>query len=233
MSPSSASWRPYPRPAVAVFYACASGLMALVLRVFGRWEVRGRENVPRRGALIVVANHLHNADPPLLAASVPRRIHFMAKVEFFRRRASRLPIGLFGGFPVRRDAADLAALRAAQELLKAGEAIGLLPEGTRNKSGIAMQRAHPGAALLALRSRAAVLPVAITGTEQIRGLGILLRRRRITVTIGPPIWLDAGGRIDRAAVDAATDQIMRAIAALLPPEYRGSWGETSPPAPSP
>lgn len=219
------AWRPYPRPAVAMFYRVASGAMALVLRVFGRWEVCGRSNVPRRGPLIVVANHLHNADPPLLAASLPRRVHFMAKAEFFRTRASRLPIGLFGGFPVRRDEADLAALRAAQALLKSGAAIGLLPEGTRNRTGVAMQAAHPGAALLALRSHAPVLPVAITGTEQIHSLGILLKRPRITVTIGEPISLDAGGRINRAAVEHGTEQIMRAIAALLPPEYRGQWGD--------
>ena len=233
----STSFDGYPTWAVAIFYRLMSGLMALVLRVFGRWRVRGRANMPRHGPVIVVANHLNNADPPLLAASLPRRVRFMAKVEFFRRRRSRLPIGLFGGFPVRRGEADLGALRRAQRLLETGEAVGLLPEGTRNKSGIGMQPAHPGAALLALRSGAPVVPVGLTGTERIHGLGILLKRPLITVAIGPPLQLERPARIDRAAVEAASAQIMRAIASQLPPAYRGVWsadGEPPiPPAPFP
>ncbi len=231
MAESGAAFEGYPTWAIAIFYRLTSGLMALVLRVFGRWRVRGRANMPRRGAVIVVANHLHNADPPLIAASLPRRVRFMAKVEFFRHRSTRLPIGLFGGFPVRRGEADLGALRRAQRLLDAGEAVGLLPEGTRNKSGIGMQAAHPGAALLALRSGAPVVPVGITGTEAIHGLGILLKHPSITVSIGPPLLLGRPKRIDRAAVETASAQIMRAIAAQLPHAYRGVWTESEPQPP--
>jgi 1-acyl-sn-glycerol-3-phosphate acyltransferase len=223
MSEQQAGFEGYPLWAMRLFYGATRGLMALVLRVFGRWRVRGRANVPRAGALIVVANHLHNADPPLIAASVPRRIRFMAKSEFFGHRASRLPIGLFGSFPVRRGKADLGALRRAQRLLEQGEAVGLLPEGTRNKTGIEMHEAHLGAALLALRTGAPVLPVGIVGTEQIHGLGILLQHPLITVTIGRPLALGRPQRIDRAAVEAATATIMRAVAAQLPPAYRGVW----------
>ena len=228
MAERDAAFAGYPLWFVAAFYGASSRLMALVLRLFGRWRVRGRANVPRVGALIVVANHLHNADPPLLAASLPRRIRFMAKTEFFRHRASRLPIGLFGSFPVRRGEADLRALRQAQRLLEQGEAVGLLPEGTRNKTGIGMHEAHLGAALLALRTGAPVLPVGIVGTEQIHDLSILLKRPRIVVSIGPPLYLERPARLNRASVEAATTTIMRAVAAQLPPAYRGVWGEETP-----
>ncbi|HZU77802.1 MAG TPA: lysophospholipid acyltransferase family protein, partial [Dehalococcoidia bacterium] len=148
---------------MAAFYWLMTNLMALALRIFGRWEVRGRRNVPRSGPLLVVANHLNNSDPPLLGASIPRRLRFMAKVELFQKGLLSLPIRLFGGFPVRRFEADLRALRRAQELLADGEAVALLPEGTRNRHGTGMQRVYPGAALLALRTGAPILPVGITG----------------------------------------------------------------------
>ncbi len=213
---------PLPRWAQRSFYWSATRLMAIVVRVFGRWQVRGREHVPPSGPLLVVSNHLHNADPPLLAASIPsRRIHFMTKTELFQKGVLSLPIRLFGGFPVRRDEADLRALRLAQELLSSGEAIGVLPEGHRNRHG--MQAAHPGAALIAMRSGATILPVGITGTEQIRSIGILLKQPKITVTIGEPFTLTHDGRLNGAAIRRGSDEMMRRIAALLPSKYQGVW----------
>jgi 1-acyl-sn-glycerol-3-phosphate acyltransferase len=205
-------------------------LMATVVWTFGRWRVLGREHVPASGPLLIVANHLNNADPPLIGATIRnRRIRFMAKFELFQGGRKSLPIRLFGAFPVRRFAADLAALRAAQELLKAGEAVAILPEGHRNRAGIGMQPAHPGAALVALRSGAPILPVAITGSERIHGLGILMQRPRITVTIGEPFVLERPAKLDRTAVEAGTEAIMRSIATLLPPAYRGVWAEPAAP----
>ena len=218
-----------PRWAVVPSYFVMCSTMATALRIFGRWEVRGRRHVPIRGPLIVVSNHLHNADPPLLGASLPRRIHFMAKIELFQKGLRSLPVTLFGSFPVRRFEADLAALRTAQELLRDGEAICMLPEGHRNRHGTALQEPFPGAALIALRSGAPVLPVGITGTEQIKGIGILLKRPRITVTIGEPFLLPRTGKLDGETVRAASETIMRRIAALLPPEYQGRWADTAPP----
>jgi 1-acyl-sn-glycerol-3-phosphate acyltransferase len=215
---------------MAAFYWLMTNLMALALRIFGRWEVRGRRNVPRSGPLLVVANHLNNSDPPLLGASIPRRLRFMAKVELFQKGLLSLPIRLFGGFPVRRFEADLRALRRAQELLADGEAVALLPEGTRNRHGTGMQRVYPGAALLALRTGAPILPVGITGSQQIRNPSVLLKHPRITVTIGEVFHLTRTGRVNRAAVEAASIEMMQHVAALLPPEYRGIWGELEPPS---
>lgn len=217
-------------PAAVAFYWAMTRLMRLVVWTFGRYEVLGKERVPTAGPLIVVANHLHNADPPLLGAAVPRRIRFMAKQELYDS-----PFGifmrLFGAFPVRRFEADLGALRRAQSILKDGGVIGMFPEGHRSRGG-GMGPPHPGTALVALRSRAPLLPVAITGTERVReGPLVLLRKPRIRVVIGEPFTLEGGRRITAAEVEAGTDTIMRRIAALLPPAYRGMYADPTMPVP--
>ncbi|TAK29918.1 MAG: 1-acyl-sn-glycerol-3-phosphate acyltransferase [Chloroflexota bacterium] len=191
-----------------------------LLLAFSRWETYGQENVPLRGPLIVTANHLNLADPPLLSACIPRRIAFMAKQELWRNPLAGLIVASFGAFPVARGQQDRQALRKGLDVLKAGLALGMFPEGTRSRSGH-LGPCHPGTALLALHSQAPILPVAITGTQAVEGLQVIVRRPRITVTIGVPYHLpDRKGRIERAAVAAATDLIMSKIAELLPEEYR-------------
>jgi 1-acyl-sn-glycerol-3-phosphate acyltransferase len=198
---------------------------ALALFCFGRWRVRGAERTPSKGPLIVISNHLNSIDPPLLAASVPRRIRFMAKQELFDSRAG-IFIRLYGAFPVRRFEADLRALRTALSILENGEAIGMFPEGHRS-SGAGMIEAYPGAALLALQSGAPVLPVAIAGSERVRLPGALLSSPSINVTVGEPFVLPRDGRIDSTAVKQASIRMMRSIAELLPDRYRGvyTYGE--------
>ena len=102
----------------------------------------------------------------------------------------------------------------------------MFPEGTRSRTGI-LREGRGGAALLAMRSGAIVGPMAMTGTNRMLVWNtFFLRRPRASVRIGPPIQLphQPSGRIDREALAAGTDQIMRAIAALLPPERRGAYG---------
>jgi 1-acyl-sn-glycerol-3-phosphate acyltransferase len=205
------------------FYWLTTRLMRVVVWTFGRYQVVGVERVPKEGPLIVVSNHLNNADPPLLGAAIPRRIHFMAKQELFDS-----PFGWamrwFGAFPVRRFEADLAALRAAQGILKEGDVIGMFPEGHRSRTG-GMGPPHPGTALIALRTGAPLLPVAITGTERIRTPRVLLQSPRIRVVIGEPFSLPQARRISADQVREGTEEIMRRIAALLPPSYRGQYAD--------
>jgi 1-acyl-sn-glycerol-3-phosphate acyltransferase len=206
---------------VAVFYRVCTWLMRAVVWTFGRYEVVGAARMPRHGPLIVVANHLNNADPPLLGASLPRRIRFMAKQELFDSPVGWVVRG-FGAFPVRRFEADLRALRQAERILKEGGVLGMFPEGHRSRAG-GMGPAQPGTALIALRSGAPLLPVAITGTEAITTPLVLLRKPRIRVVVGEPFTLPATRRITAEQVQAGADAIMRRIAALLPQRYRGVY----------
>jgi 1-acyl-sn-glycerol-3-phosphate acyltransferase len=195
----------------------------LTLRALTRWQVKGKQNVPKKGPLIVVANHLSMADPPVLSASLPRHIVFMAKEELFGRHLLAPLVRSFGAIRVRKNLADRRALTQARQVLSWGVALGMFPEGSRSPDH-RLQPAYPGAALLALNTSAPVLPVAITGTEKIKGMGWLLRPR-IEVNIGQPFSLTGNpGRDRRKEIARGTDIIMRHIAELLPPEYRGEHG---------
>jgi 1-acyl-sn-glycerol-3-phosphate acyltransferase len=195
-----------------------------VLVVVGRWKATGRERVPRSGALIVVSNHLNNADPPIVGAGIARRrIRWMAKIELFKMPFGAVP-RLWGAFPVRRFDADLAALLNAERILKRGEVLGMFPEGHRSRTGY-LGPPHPGTALIALRSGALVLPCAITGTEQLAHPLRLLRKPKISFAIGEPIQVAATRRPTEAQVSELTERIFDAIKALLPPQYIAAYTE--------
>jgi 1-acyl-sn-glycerol-3-phosphate acyltransferase len=196
----------------------------VLLTLLTRWEVRGKENIPRQGAVLVVANHLNLADPPLLGVSLGRRMMFMAKEELFRSRLSAYFVSSFGAFPVHRGKRDRQAIRQAQQVLADGLALIMFPEAKRSKDA-RLQRAYPGSALIAMRGGAPILPVGIIGTEKIKGLAWIFRRPRIIVNIGHPFYLSAGNKLTRAGLAENTSFIMERIAELLPPKYRGVYGK--------
>jgi len=206
------------------------GLTLLYCR---RYEVVGREHVPPSGGLIVVSNHLNNADPPIVALAVRRPVVFMAKHETLRVPVAGPLFRAWGAFPVHRGEADLSALRAAAEVVRRGEVLMMFPEGTRSRTG-GLGKGHAGTALIALRTGAPVLPVAVTGTESIRWPSFFLKPRsvrHVRVAIGEPFRLERGARVDTAAVERATEEIMRRIASMLPARYRGAYAEAAAPAP--
>ncbi|MDO8672628.1 MAG: lysophospholipid acyltransferase family protein [Dehalococcoidia bacterium] len=208
-----------------LFYDCANLAMKALLLAFARLEVTGRENVPLEGPLLVVSNHLHIADPSLLGVAIPRRINFMGKEELFRHPLLSALITAYGTFPVKRNTADRQALRRAAKVLDTGGALGVFPEGRRNPHH-GMTRAEAGVALIAHRSRPTILPVGITGTEEIHGLSVILKRPRIRVVIGLPFALPAiDGRSDSKMLSSRADEIMHRIAGLLPPRYLGFYAD--------
>lgn len=210
----SIGWQTFVPP----FYWGCTYLLRFLLRVVVRWKVTGRENVPIAGAVIVVSNHLNNADPPILGAAIAkRRIRFMAKVELFKMPFGAI-IKLWDAFPVRRFDADLGAMLTAERILKKGGVIGMFPEGTRSRTGY-IGEPHKGTALIALRSGATVLPCAMTGTETLRNPLTLLRRPRFTVRIGEPILLAPVRRPTDEQVSELTNRIFDAIKDQLPPKY--------------
>lgn len=194
-----------------------------MLGLASRWQVRGRENVPTEGPLIVVCNHTHDIDIPILAGSLPRPIVFMAKEELFHVWWS-WAVKAFGALPVRRGAVETSTLRRAIGALRQSKVLGIYPEGSRSQDG-RLQRGLPGVALIAFHSRAAILPVAIIGTENMnRGLWFL-RRPRITVRVGKPFIFDnPPANLNKDALASLTGVIMHRVAELLPPERQGVYG---------
>lgn len=208
---------------VACFYAFATSLLRIALVLLTRWRVEGKKSVPRKGPMIVVCNHLSLIDPPLLAASMPRRLVFMAKDELFHSILWSWSIRAYGAFPIRRGEPDREALKQANLTLKRGLALGMFPEGSRSQDG-QMKPAEAGTSLVALRSGVPVIPVAITGSEKLTGLRGLFPRPEITVRIGEPFTLPrVEGRLSRAQLEESTELIMKRVAALLPEGYRGVY----------
>lgn len=181
--------------------------------------------MPQTGSLILVSNHLNNADIPLLAISFPRGIVFMAKEELFRSPGG-WAVKAYGAFPVNRVTVDRTTLRIAKQILKDGKVLGIYPEGTRSRTG-RLQTARSGVVLIAHESKATLLPVGIYGTEKLRGAFWWLRRPKVTVNIGKPFSLPAStAERSKEALASLTTTIMNRVAELLPPDYRGVYGES-------
>jgi 1-acyl-sn-glycerol-3-phosphate acyltransferase len=217
---------------VPFFYWTGWLLVRLIMAIYAKIEVVGAENAPRRGGLIIVSNHLNNADPGIVGAFVPRRVVFMAKDEMFQWPIFGGYVRLIGAFPVRRFEADLKALRRAVQVVQRGQALVMFPEGTRSKTG-SLGPGHPGTAMVALRAGTPILPVAITGTEVVRLPAAFFRpfrRTRVRLVIGQPFFLPSVGRPRAEDFERCTDIIMGRIAALLPPQYRGHYQDRVPSA---
>lgn len=207
-----------------------TGLIGLILRLFGGGTVHGLERLPRRGPCIVVCNHVSDVDPPILGWALGyrsrRKLYFMAKAEMRRWPIIGWLVSRAGVFYVRRGEADRAAQRQALQLLRLGKAIVVFPEGTRSRDGV-LHKGNPGVALLAIRSGAWIVPTSITGTQRIYPPNArMLHRAHVTVRVGEPFTLEhrPSGRIARQELAEATERVMRAIAALLPEEMRGAYG---------
>jgi len=207
------------------FYYVGRWLTTLCLHLLTRCEIKGKENIPRQGPFLVVANHIGAADPPLIAVCIDRKLRFMAKEELFHSPIIAYFVKGFGAFPVRRSHVDRQALKEAERTLNAGWGLVMFPEGKRSRTG-GLTRAFPGSALIAIRNGVSILPVGITGTEVIdRGATWVFRRPRITLNIGKPFTLTGRGQIDKMLLSELADEVMLHIAELLPPDYRGYYAD--------
>lgn len=205
-------------------------------RIFGRAMTRvsiegALDELPREGPLIIAANHASNLDVPIIGAwlipRLGRRIHWLGKKELFDWPIIGWVAANGGVHPVDRGAADIEAFRLAQRILDQGHVLFVFPEGTRSRDG-RLQEARDGIALLALRTGAPVVPVAISGSNGVWPKGQKLPHPggRVTVRVGrafrPADELPPG--TDRqTAKHFTTRLIMGRIADLLPPALRGVY----------
>lgn len=205
-------------------------VLKLMVLIFTRPVVRGLENVPSQGALIMVSNHLGDADALLGLAYTPRSVDLLAKADLYNLPVLGKLFDAYGVIWIRQGQPDRRALRVALKGLQLGRAIGIAPEGRESLTG-SLEEGTGGAAYIAYKSGAPILPVTMIGTENWRIFGNMKRLRRtpVTLNIGQVFYLhEQPDR--RQAVQQGTEQIMRALAHQLPPEYRGVFQGDEPSA---
>jgi 1-acyl-sn-glycerol-3-phosphate acyltransferase len=186
-------------------------VIPVILRLWTQLRIEGREQLPA-GPFILISNHLDNWDTYVVGLLVRSRVvNYLARVDGLESRWLGWYWRQLGAIP-----ADRLGFSEALRILKDGGVIGIFPEGTISP---ALAQAIPGSALLALRSGAPVVPAAVWGTERIRPWSIL-RPPRVTVRYGPPRVLK---RVRGRDSQAAADDLMREVAALLPQRYRGVY----------
>lgn len=211
-------------------------LLAPLARLLFRPRVKGRGNVPASGGVLLASNHLAFVDSIVITLVARRSVSFMAKSEYFTGTGTRgwLMRSFFSGVgavPVDRASAKAGqdALDAGLEVLRSGEAFSIYPEGTRSRDG-RLYRGRTGVAWLALTAGVPVVPVALTGTEQLQPGGSGgVRLARVTVEFGEPMDLSHFGPASSGrARRHATDAIMAEIARLSGQERADSYNEPPP-----
>ena len=177
----------------------------------------GLENVPDHGGVIFAANHLSFIDSVLLMYSCRRQVTFLGKAEYLTMPATRRLFPAAGMIPVDRSGRGVGkSLGLAVDRLRAGEIVGIFPEGTRSRDGL-LHEGHVGVGHLALKSGAPIVPIGILGTEVAMPPDSLIPRRTpITLRFGAPIDLGrwTGQRPTGAVKREITDEVMDAIAGL-------------------
>jgi 1-acyl-sn-glycerol-3-phosphate acyltransferase len=179
--------------------------------------LRGLEQVPRTGGLIVASNHISFWDPPLVGAALPREAHYLAKEELFSNPVVGRLIGSLNAIPIRRGMVDLQGLTRAIETLRRGEALILFPEGSRMRDG-QLHPARPGVSIMAHAAGVPIVPCYISGSDRPRRW--LPRRTRVRIWFGPARrWQDLAGQQSdlppsREFHRRVGDAVMREIAAL-------------------
>ena len=210
---------------MGAYYSAVRFLANAVFGVLSGWEIRGAENIPRSGGLIVASNHVSLWDPPLVGAALPREMHFLAKEELFSAPVLGALIRSVNSIPIRRGTADLSGLSRAMAMLRQGGALLLFPEGSRMRDG-ELHRPRAGVGLLAVQADVPILPCYISGSNQHRRWLTRAARARIWFgqarhwreLAGPDIEPEPG----RMLYQRVGEAVMREIAALKSGQERSA-----------
>lgn len=227
--PVTEVWRPdlvaLPRLTLwrRVFRQIARLIMKLLKFLFMDATVTGMDNFPAKGPAVVVINHLGDADAVLVGASIPYMIEAMGKIELNDHWFVGPVFRAYGIIWVHRGRPDRKAIRAALDGLAEGRLVLIAPEGRQSVIG-GLEDGNEGAAFLALKSGAPIVPMAMTGTENDHIYSHMKKRKRarVTLAVGKPFFLRE--QPDRQAMlREGTREIMESLASLLPESYRGNF----------
>lgn len=199
-----------------MLYTIFKFLFAIIIKIFGRYQVYGRQNLPNNGPLVIVSNHISNWDPLMVGVAIPRKVSFIAKEELFKIPVVGFLMKAWGMIPIKRGRVDREALSKPLELLKDEKVIGIFIEGKRNlKNPANMLKPQPGAAMLALRSKAPVVPVAVINTNR-----ILRSFKRVKVYIGEPIYFASRPELDGLEKKEQYSLISKELTEIIQELYR-------------
>ena len=216
-----------------VFFRAVRQVLIPLSHAAYRPVIVGKENVPKTGGVLLASNHLSFIDSFAIPLAAPRPVHFLAKSDYFTGAG---PTGAFrrqlftamGAIPVDRNSASAAqeSLDAALEVLNAGLAFGIYPEGTRSRDG-RLYRGRTGVAWLALTAEVPVVPVGLIGTDEVQPVGRSMPRlAKVTVKFGEPIRPDAYGHLPAGrARRQLTDDVMAAVQDLTGQEPAGVYND--------
>lgn len=197
------------------------------MKVLLRLEVTGLENIPASGPVIIIINHIAFLDPLMVCAVSPRLVIPMAKKEAFDSWLWWPFLKLYGAIPVQRGEADTRAVKTALQTLKQQGVILMAPEGTRSPT-YQLQPGKEGAAMIALRTEAVIVPIGITGTHRIKAHLACFKRPPVRLAVGPPFRLcstSARSHSRRTETAAMTQELMYRLAGQLPAEFRGVYAD--------
>jgi 1-acyl-sn-glycerol-3-phosphate acyltransferase len=206
-----------------MLYRVARRVVLTVFQLFWRPRIEGRELIPSTGLLIVASNHLSFIDSIVIPVTVPRKVVFLAKAEYWEGRSPatwprRLFFAAFEAVPVQREQQQdaQASLDLARGVVERGDAFGIYPEGTRSRDG-RLYRGRTGVGWLALATGARVVPVGVVGTDRVQPVGAKVPRvrRGVAIRFGEPVDpADYAHLPPGRARREITDTVMDRIAAL-------------------
>jgi 1-acyl-sn-glycerol-3-phosphate acyltransferase len=230
--PVSEIWRPelvrLPKlpPARRTFRFFVRGVLKLIAQICLNVSSEGVENLPQKGPLLIVINHLGDADTPALMSVFPFLPEALAGIEVFEIPVLGKLMDWYGVIWLHRGRADTRALRAALNGLAEDRILVIAPEGRYSLTG-ALEEGTGGAAFLAYKSGAMILPIVVTDTENENVYGHLkrFRRARVHVKVGKIFKMAEQSRGRQEAIDLGTRQIMQALADLLPEKYQGAYSD--------
>ncbi|WP_431193388.1 lysophospholipid acyltransferase family protein [Trichocoleus desertorum] len=201
-----------PRISLFLYHLFKWSVVSPMLHSYFRGRIYGAEHVPHQGPLVIVSNHASDFDPPIVSCCVRRPVAYMAKEELFQVPVLKQAIRLYGAYPVKRGSADRSAIREAMAALDQGWAAGIFLQGTRTVDG-RIPSPKLGAALIAAKTQAPLLPVSLWGTQAIIRKGSATPRPvPLTIRIGQPI--PPPRSTEREELEAVTQQCVEVIHAM-------------------
>ncbi len=168
------------------FYYTAKIFVRAFFTIYNRIEVRGLENVPRKGPLVVASTHHSNLDPPAIGCVFPRKLYYMAKAELFKNKFFGWLIKSLGAIPLPRQQkqASVSAIKTAIKCLKNNSAVIIFPEGGRGPEGV-LRPLEPGVVFISQKADAPILPCVIKGTSKAMPIGAsYIKPTKIRIVFG-------------------------------------------------